>query len=278
MWHRQCVFIFLMWVALACSPARGGSQEGAVDSGLSSEDVAEFAKRVEKYAAQRGARLFLVARQGSPQSRLPEGVSFTHVGIAVYSAIRTDDGQTHRGYAIHNLYQDPNDPAHSRLVTDYPVDFFQGGVALKAGILIPEPLLQKKLLMAMQQGMSERLHNPRYSVIANPYSTTYQNCTEHTLDLIFSALYSTDSLRQIKVNQSAYFRAHSFEVSPFERLLAPVFSDDIRWQDQGKTIQVATFSSIARFLEEHQLAMHLATLDGSQGYDQWRDRTGDGPT
>jgi len=183
------------------------------------------------------------------------------VALAVYSTIQSQQGEILKGYAIHNLYQNPRDLSLSQLVMDYPVDFFLGAVELKAGIIIPTPRLQQKLLLTLEQGLNQQLHNPQYSIIANPFSPTFQNCTEHLLDLLFAAIYSTDSLAQIKANQRAYFKPQDIEISPFKRLLAPVFNADIHMQDQGKSIQVATFSTIGRFMLHNQLTVNISLLE-----------------
>lgn len=256
------LFITLLAVVLHVhDPAYAGSAQGSLMRNFSFEEAAEFAKQVEHYAANHGARVFILARPGMPQAQLPEGILFTHVGLAVYSQIETETGETLKGYAIYNLYQNQEDLSVSRLVMDYPVDFYSGGAELRTGIIIPTPKLQLKLLDEINRSTHVRLHNPRYSMIANPYSSSFQNCTEHLLDLIFAALYATDSVAQIKANQRAYFQAHILDVSPFTRLLAPMFTSDIQMDDQGKRIELVTFTTIANFMKQYGLADHIALLD-----------------
>lgn len=261
MWRKLFWIAFIVLATHVYSPSYAGSQQGLVQSQFSVEEAAHFAKQVEKYAARQGARVFILARLGSPSDQLPEGIHFTHVGLAVYSTIQSHDGEILKGYAIHNLYQNADDLSRSQLVMDYPVDFFLGAFELKAGIIIPSQIVQQKMLAALEQGLNHQLHNPQYSIISNPYSSAYQNCTEHLLDLLFAAIYSTNSLPQIKANQRAWFKAHQIEVSPFKRLLAPVFSSDIQMRDQGKSIQVATFTSIANFMRQYGLAVKVLSLD-----------------
>lgn len=261
MWQKQFVRVLFVLLSLVHSPAFAGSQQIASERKFSFEDAAVFAKRVENFAAKQRARVFILARLGSAKENLPEGIDFTHVGLAVYSTIQTNQGETLRGYAIHNLYQDPKDLSLSNLVLDYPVDFFLGAVELKAGIIIPSQNMQQKILTGLEAGLSEKLHNPHYSIIANPYTKQYQNCTEHILDLLFAAVYSTDSIVQIKVNQKAYFQSHTLDVSPFKRFLAPIFSSDIQMSDQGNQIKVATFTSISTFMRNYGLADTVAIID-----------------
>jgi hypothetical protein len=178
----------------------------------------------------------------------------------VYSAIQLQDGRVVPGYAIHSLYQQPDDPAHSYLTTDFPVDFFSGVAELKAGVLIPTPELQQRLGEVMQSDLPKRLHNPRYSSIANPYQTRYQNCTGYTLDLINAALYRTDNLQQIKANERAYFKAQEVRVNPLKLLLGTLFVPDVATSDQGERIVTATYETIARYLTENQLVLEQLTL------------------
>ncbi len=257
---RLAILIFAMMTLVYC-PAFAGSAQGSLPRNFSFEDAAGFARQVENYAARQGAHVFILARPGMPKGQLPKGIQFTHVGLAVYSQIQTETGEMLKGYAVYNLYQDPDDLSVSRLVTDYPVDFYSAAAELRTGIIIPTPKLQQKLLDEISRNTHVRLHNPSYSMIANPYSSTFQNCTEHLLDLLFAALYATESPAQIKANQLAYFKAHRLEVSAFTRLLAPLFTSDIRMQDQGTSIQLATFTTIANFMTQYGLADHITVLD-----------------
>src|SRR5690606_22934133 len=91
---------------MLCLPVRlmAGSEAGGA-SHFTPEAIGQFAKSVEHYAAEAGARAFIIARQGRPESELPDGIRFTHTAIAIYSTVTTADGRQLKGYAIHNLYQ-----------------------------------------------------------------------------------------------------------------------------------------------------------------------------
>ncbi len=110
----------------------------------------------------RGARVAILARVGRPPAEMPEGMHFTHVSFAVYSQITTFNGRIVPGYAIYNEYQSNEKPDTSSLVQDFPVDFFAGVATLEAGVIIPSPELQKRLLQT----------------IASP---TTKNCTTRTI-------------------------------------------------------------------------------------------------
>ncbi|KAF7764987.1 hypothetical protein PCIT_b1105 [Pseudoalteromonas citrea] len=232
--------------------AQAGSEQQQAPQ-FDAATITAFAKSVKHYAAEQGARAFIIARLGQPKEKLPAGFHFTHTAIAIYSQIELEDGNKVNGYAIHNLYQKAGDANVSQLVTDYPVDFFWGAHALKAGIVIPTPVLQQKLIMAIHHGQNKTVHNPKYSLIANPFNNQYQNCTEHTLNVINAAIYQTDNMAKLKVNTTAYFKAQPVAVSRFKLALGNWFADGLSTDDHPEKVATASFTSIANYLKEYDL-------------------------
>ncbi len=228
----------------------GSSQSGG-ELNFQPKEIIAFSKKVEKALAQKGARVAIIARVGQPRDKLPEGISFTHTAFAVYSQIETDQGKKIPGYAIYNLYQRTDEPDVSDLVQDYPVDFFAGVELLEAGVIIPTPELQKRLLAVLASPTYKELHDSNYSLIANPFTQGFQNCTEHTLDVIFSAIYETDDISVIKANEKAYFQAHKVHVNPLKLMLGSVFIADITTSDHPGTPETTTFTAIKNFLAEN---------------------------
>jgi len=157
--------VFLATIFTLSLPVFAGSAQNK-DIVFSVEDVDKFAKEVELFAAKEGARAFIIGRVGRPEKDLPKGIKFTHTAIAVYSSITLDSGEIVKGYAIHNLYQKEGELDKSELVVDYPVDFFWGVNSLKAGIIIPTPDLQQRILEVIANGKDKQIHNENYSVIA----------------------------------------------------------------------------------------------------------------
>lgn len=241
-------------IVLSCFAnfANAGSNQ-ATEAKFKPKEIALFAKNVEKYAAQQGARAFIIARVGQPKSDLPKGIDFTHTAIAVYSEITLDDGKKVKGYAIHNLYQDAKNNNKSSLITDYPVDFFWGVHELKAGIIIPAPALQQKIIDVIASGKNKELHNPKYSLVANPFNNKYQNCTEHTLNVINAAIYQTTDMKQLKANTKAYFDPQRVHVSRFKLSLGSMFADGIKTSDHSGKVKTASFGSIGRYLNTYDL-------------------------
>jgi len=224
------------------------------------EKISTFSKKVEQKLAQEGVRVAILARMGRPLSEMPEGMHFTHVAFAVYSNITLADGSTVPGYAIYNLYQKNDHPNISDLIQDYPVDFFSGVAELEAGILIPSPELQQRLLTVIASPTYSLLHQPRYSVIANPYTIELQNCTEFVLDVINAAIYQTSDIKLIKANTKVYFKAQTVKVNPFKLMLGSMFSAEVSTSDQRGTPVTATFEKISEYLQRYDTGSRVLTV------------------
>lgn len=243
-----------------CSSAFAGSSQTGGEIYFKPEDIIKFSKKVEKTMAAKGARAAIIARVGRPRDQLPEGIGFTHTAIAVYSQITMADGRKLPGYAIYNLYQREKEPNISDLVVDYPVDFFSGVQVLEAGLIIPSPDLQQKLIETIASPAYKKVHNPKYSVIANPFTLDYQNCTEHTLDVIVSAIYNTDDIRKIKANEKAYFKPQPVQINPVKLALGTMFVADVTTSDHPGDTVTATFETIGNFLTKYKAASEVITV------------------
>ena len=244
---------------LFCVPTWAGSQANK-QAVIAPQKIIKFAKDVEKYAAAQGARAFIIARVGRPEKDLPKGIHFTHTAVAIYSNIQLTNGETAQGYAIHNLYQVDGKPNRSQLVQDYPVDFFWGALTLKAGIIIPSEAIQTRLIELIASGKNVDLHNPKYSVIANPMNSRFQNCTEHTLDLINAAIYQSTDIKKLKANTRAHYTAQRVRTSRFKLMFGSLLMKDVTTKDHQGKIATATFGSIHHYLDQYQLAKHGVTF------------------
>ncbi|WP_417908830.1 DUF2145 domain-containing protein [Candidatus Electronema sp. PJ] len=248
------LLVIVSWITPPSAQTANNGSVGSQAGGalhFSPEQIIRFAKKVEKTIAAKGARVAIVARKGQAASELPPGMSFTHTGFAVYSEITTHDGRKLPGYAIYNLYQQAQDPSVSALAQDFPVDFFAGAVELEAGIIIPSPELQKRLLAVIASPTYKLLHEPRYSSIANPYTLGKQNCTEFVLDVINAAIYQTNDIKQIKANTQKYFVAQEVNVSPLKLMLGSMFSAAISTADHPGAPVTATFETIGNYLQRY---------------------------
>ena len=244
--------------------AAGGVLAGSTSGGepqFEPEQIVAFAKKVERAVAERGARVALISRVGRPRADLPDGIRYTHVGFVVYSMISTADGRVRPGYAVYNLYQDDARGDTSFLKQDYPLDYYSAVHTLEAGIIIPAPELQRRLLEVIFSDTYPGLHNPTYSAISNPFTSEYQNCTEFVLDVINAAVYRTDDPARVKAHVAAYFEPQPVNIGPIKLLLGSLFMPDIKLSDHaGSAIRTATFGSISRYMQQYDLADEVFTV------------------
>ncbi len=126
--------------------------------------------------------------------------------------------------------------------------------------MIPSKELQQRLLQVIGSPTYAALHDPHYSLIANPYTLGKQNCTEHTLDVINAAIYQTDDIRLIKANEKAYFEAQPVNVNPLKLMLGSMFSAEVSTSDQQGKPVTATFETIARYLKKYDSGSELIEL------------------
>lgn len=236
------------------------SSQAGEEAHFKPEKVIAFAKKVERTLAEKGARVAILARMGRPLSELPEGMHFTHVAFAVYSEITTSDGRKVPGYSIYNLYQENDHPDVSNLVQDFPVDFFAGVAQLEAGIIIPSAELQHRLLGVIASPSYKALHDPHYSVIANPYTLGRQNCTEFVLDVINASIYQTSDMKVIKANEKAYFVAQPVNVNPFKLMLGTMFTAEVSMSDQSGQPLTATFEKLGEYLQKYDAGSMVTTV------------------
>jgi hypothetical protein len=215
--------------------------------------VIPFAKQVERELAERGALVAIVARQGRAPEDLPDGIEYTHVAFWVYSEMRLESGEVLNGYVAHNLYQSLDDLDRGQLVRDFPAEFFGETVNLHAGIIIPSPAVQERLLAFIESPGYARLFIPDYSLVANPMVRKYQNCTNFVLNALVGAIYQTSDPEEVQMHINEHFTPQKLRVNPFERLVGSIFIDGIATSDHGRNIQTATFRSLKRFMDRFDL-------------------------
>lgn len=257
---QSLIITSLAILPLTFNIAFAGSTQ-TTEAKLDPANIVSFAKDVEKYAAKKGARAFIIGRVGRPAKDLPKGIEFTHTAVALYSSIKLTDGKTVNGYAIHNLYQNADQLDKSSLIVDYPTDFFWGVNELKAGIIIPTAELQQRLIATIASGKNKQLHNSNYSVIANPFTGRFQNCTEHTLDIVNSAIYQTTNKEKLKLNAEAHFTPQQVHTNPFKLMLGSMMMDDVSTKDHKGKVYTATFTTIASYLKHNKLTSETVVFN-----------------
>jgi hypothetical protein len=251
---------------LAPAPAAAQLSSAAADGGLlTPEETAAFSKQVERDLAARGARVAIVFRTGRPREELPEGIAYTHGAFWVHRVIATENGAATSGYAVYNLYAGGYDgdwaPTESRLVQDWPFDFTKGAKVDDVAVIIPSPEMQRRLLGLIDSPTYAALHNPHYTLVANPLEARYQNCNSFMLDVIAAAAWQTSEPQQIRANLRAWFKPAVVQANGLLRLFGPIFDERLKTDDHSGPIRTATYGSIAAFMAEHGLLQETYVLN-----------------
>lgn len=248
--------LFAALVALAAmSPARAQhSSAGGETPNRPVEEIAAFAKKVERALAERGAHVAVVARMGRDPATMPAGLDYTHVGFWAYGRHKTASGAELPGYSAFNLYQLADAPDRSELKRDLPIEFFASVFELRAAIVVPKPEVQARLVETMSSPLYARLHNPRYSVLANPHRSQFQNCTSFVLDVLLASTLGLDDPVAVRAAARSRFEPQRVGISPAQRLFGGLFVRDVAFADHGEEVRTATFGSIADYMRRADLA------------------------
>lgn len=220
------------------------------------EEVARFSKQIENDLAGRGARVAVVFRAGRARETLPKGIAYTHGAFWVYREVRTAEGAVEPGYAVYNLYAGDGkawSKTTSRLVQDFPFDFIRGSSVDDVAVILPSPEMQRRILGVIDSPTYAALHNPSYSLIANPLSSKHQNCNGFMLDVIASAAWQTTDRQQIRADLKAHYTPTMVQTGAATRLLAPLADARLKTDDQSGPLRTATYESMAVFMRDNGL-------------------------
>lgn len=223
---------------------------------FSAAQAATFSKQIEEDLADKGARVAMVFRTGRPRKALPPGINYTHGAFWVYRDIKTADGKELHGYAVYNLYSGDNSDLprdRSILSQDFPYEFTQGSAVDDVGVIIPSPEMQRRMLAVIDSPTYEALHNPSYSLIANPLSDQHQNCVSLMLDVLAAAAWETADRAQIRANLRANFRPTPVRANLFQRMFGPIADPRLKTDDQSGRLVTATYESVRDFMSENRL-------------------------
>lgn len=250
----------LLAVALMSSSAvpalAQDSSARAIAPHFTPEQAAAFSKQVERDLASKGARVAMVFRAGRMRDKLPEGIAYTHGAFWVYRDIQTADGKSLKGYAVYNLYAGDGQnwsKIESRLVQDFPLDFTRGSTVNDMAVIVPSPEMQRRILAVIDSPTYAKVHNPEYSLVANPWARTYQNCNNFMLNVIAAAVWETGDPNRITANLKAHYKPTVVKASGLVRFFGPIADQRLRTDDQGSTIRTATYESMAAFMAENNL-------------------------
>ena len=251
--------VLVATAALTCAAAPAAAQDSSarvVAPHFTAGQAAAFSKQVERDLASKGARVAMVFRAGRMRDQLPEGISYTHGAFWVYRTIRTADGQSLSGYAVYNLYAGDGkawSKIESRLVQDFPLDFTRGSTVNDMAVIIPSPEMQRRIIAVIDSPTYQKVHNPAYSLVANPWSRKYQNCNNFMLNVVAAAVWNTDDPARITADLKAHYKPTIVKANAVLRLFGPIADQRLRTDDQQGPIRTATYESLAAFMAENNL-------------------------
>ena len=245
-------------IGLTAAPAAlaQDSSARAIVPHFTPQQAADFSKQLERDLASKGARVAMVFRAGRMRDQLPEGISYTHGAFWVYRDIKTADGGTVKGYAVYNLYAGDGKnwaKTESRLVQDFPLDFTRGSTVNDMAVIIPSPEMQRRILAVIDSPTYAKVHNPAYSLVANPWARKYQNCNNFMANVIGAAIWQTDDPQKITANLKAHYQPTVVKANAVMRLFGPIADQRLRTDDQDATIRTATYESLAEFMRQNSL-------------------------
>lgn len=176
---RRALLTLLAVAALATGTAHAGQH--CEHRPLSLGDVErslDLAQRSSQALDASGAQVAIIARAGQDLSDY--GLRFSHVGLA------WRDHPAGRWVVVHLL----NDcgTARSGLYNDGLGRFFLTDLyQYKAQLILPAPAVQQRLAQLLATRTPVRLHEPRYNMLAYPWSTRYQNSNQWVLETLAAA-------------------------------------------------------------------------------------------
>lgn len=248
----------LLMVASASAPVHAGRtcQEMKPDA-ITMQKALQLALGAREALKASGAQVALIGRVGRDMSR--HGLRYSHMALALR------DHPKGRWYLTHMLNHCGT--GVSALYDEGLGNFFLDEVfAFEAIIVIPSPDLQARLRAVAATSLPLMLHQPSYSLIAQPYSTRHQNSNQWVLEQIAAALALPGEVSN-RGEAQRWLRRRDYvpsdiRIAPFERIGARFFATNVYFNDhsneemQSGRYQTVTVESVIRFLERVDAVAH----------------------
>jgi len=265
-WKRACALAVIAsatWMPLAAHAGRN-CEATAPDAAKTQKGI-RFATQVRESLELSGAKLVLIGRVGSDQSK--RGVRMTHVGYLFRDHPAGQWTVVHELNGCGSGESDLFDEGLANFFMDDPFDY-------ESQIVIPAPELQDKLAKVLLSPVKRGMHHPSYSSIANPWSTKHQNSNGWALEVLAAAIAGPDIVRNRADAQrwlkEAGYQPALIRIGAGERAGARLFTPNIRFGDhpdtawQNQTYEVSTGDAALTFFRKADPAARLITqrLDG----------------
>lgn len=256
----------MLLAALTLACIAGGAAHAAPACGerypspQATQSMFDMAIRVERALdSLEGHDVALLARGGQDLSRY--GLSHSHLALALRGA----DGHWR---VVHLLNRCRTD--RSTLYEEGLANFI-GESALRSDVRVGvfEPALSRRIHASLlpPAARARSLHEPRYSMVAYPFATEFQNSNQWILEVVAAAVMDpdADAARPTdRRNVQQWLRANGYQPSRLhldlrERLGARLFVRHVAVTDHpageriGGDYSVVTVESVFDFLQSHAL-------------------------
>ena len=229
--------------------------------------AASVASQLDELAQSDGSRVVLIARAGQDLSRY--GLRYSHLGIAY----RDDAAVNGRGAwrVVHKLNECGS--SRSTLHRQGLAEFFSDGLYLhEAGVVVLKHTIAARLTPHLKDdGVLTALHEPRYNMLAYPWSGAYQQSNQWVIEtlalLVEPGVVSRAAARDWLRRQN--YRPSTLHIDAVTRLGARVGTAHIAFDDHpfgrrmAGQIDTVTVDSVFAWLERTGLGsapLRLRTL------------------
>ena len=239
-------------LALGAGPADAGQacrEEPATARRIAT--AASAAIQVYRALEESEAEIAFVARAGQDLSGY--GLHYSHAALAVR------DHPAGPWTVVHLLNECGR--GDSGLYAEGLVNFFIPGDHA-ALLVVPDPATQKALLEALGRRWEITLHEPRYNVVAHPYSVRDQNSNQWLLELLALSLDARpgSSIRPTRTRAQAalartHFQPDRIRIPRSQRIFGGLFQANLNFRSQplsnrlASRYDVISVRSLVRYLE-----------------------------
>jgi len=241
-------------LALAGVLCTGAAQAGTACTEAKPDATAfiqsmQLAERTRATLEASDAQVVLIARAGQDLSKY--GLRYSHMAYA------WRDHPQGRWSVVHELNQCGT--AESALFNEGLGNFFQDLYAYEARIVVPSPAVQQRLAAMLASRTPQRMHSPRYNMLAYPFATAYQNSNQWLLESWAAAMSEfpvNDRAQAQAWLKLANFQPITLQIPATTRLGARMFRANVAFDDQpfdrrmAGHIDTVTVESVIRFVHQ----------------------------
>jgi hypothetical protein len=188
-----------------------------------------LAETVARRLDSSGAQVVMIARAGQDLSRW--GLQWSHLGLAYREAAQA--GRPAAWRIVHKLNRCGSDQA--AIYRQGLAEFFLDGLHdEKAGIVVPSPAVQARLLAVLRDdARAVALHERRYNMVAYPWAQRYQQSNQWAIETLAASMEPQATSR---ARAQAWLRLQGYEpttlrVNAFTRLGARTTTAHIAFDD-----------------------------------------------